>query len=147
MILMKFVAGSFIVYCGVLLCKWKFRLRREKFDRGRWWTDKVKSWKQFAYSLSFVAIAVQLVEESVPFGPKPTSELRSLFAFLSDTNAQNIINQALYLGSPTSFNTTRDDCKWKHGNERDICPDPDINVILYTSTDQGKNRGKLWVSV
>jgi hypothetical protein len=68
-------------------------------------------------------------------------------ALLADSNAQNIINQALYLGNPSVFNTTRDDCKWKHGNERDICPDPDINVILYTSSDQGKNRGKLWVSL
>ena len=65
---------------------------------------------------------------------------------LSDSNAQNIINQALYLGNPSVFNTTRDDCKWKYGNERDVCPDPDINVILYTGTTDGKNRGKLSVS-
>lgn len=64
----------------------------------------------------------------------------------SDSNAQNIINQALYLGSPSAFNSTKDDCKWKFGNERDICPDPDINVILYTSSN-GKNRGKLLVSL
>ncbi|XP_070506808.1 phospholipase A1-like [Chironomus tepperi] len=58
------------------------------------------------------------------------------------SNAQNIINQALYLGNPSVFNTTRDDCIWKHGNERDICPDPDIKVIMYTSFN-GKNHAKL----
>ncbi|CRL03996.1 CLUMA_CG017114, isoform A, partial [Clunio marinus] len=63
------------------------------------------------------------------------------------SNAQNIISQALFLGNPSAFNTTRDDCKWKYGNERDICPDPDINVILYTSVNGGKNRGKLWLDV
>jgi hypothetical protein len=66
------------------------------------------------------------------------------FSF-SDSNAQNVISQALYLGNPSVFNTTRDDCKWKHGNERDICPDPDILITLYTSV-KGKNRGKLLVS-
>lgn len=67
--------------------------------------------------------------------------------FTTDSSAQNIINQALYLGNPSVWNSTRDDCKWKFGNERDICPDPDINVILHTSTANGKNRGKLWVSL
>lgn len=66
---------------------------------------------------------------------------------LTDSNAQNIISQALYLGNPTAFNTTRDDCKWKYGNERDICPDPDINIIMYTRSGvNGKNRGRLLVS-
>lgn len=65
----------------------------------------------------------------------------------TDSNAQNIINQALYLGNPNLFNTTRDDCKWKFGNERDICPDPDINIIMYTTSGiNGKNRGRLVVS-
>lgn len=69
------------------------------------------------------------------------------FSCYSDSNAQNVINNALYLNAPNAFNSTKEDCKWKHGNERDICPDPDINVIMYTSSSDGKNRGKLQVSL
>lgn len=45
--------------------------------------------------------------------------------------AQGPIAQALFLGDQTLFNTTRDDCVWKRGNDRDHCPDPDITMILY----------------
>lgn len=41
--------------------------------------------------------------------------------------------QALFLNDPTQFNTTREDCIWKRGNERDQCPDEDITMILYTA--------------
>lgn len=54
---------------------------------------------------------------------------------LSDTNAQVAINNALYLGAPQVFNTTKDDCIWKRGAEKDECPDPNISIILYTSDD------------
>lgn len=63
-----------------------------------------------------------------------------------DSNAQKVINNALYLNAPNAFNSSKDDCKWKHANERDTCPDPDIAVIMYTSSSDGKNRGKLLVS-
>lgn len=72
-------------------------------------------------------------------------KFKTIKIFRIDSNAQNIINQALYLGNPSVFNTTRDDCVWKLGNERDICPDPDIKVIMYTSFN-GKNHAKLLVS-
>ncbi|XP_059617747.1 uncharacterized protein LOC132262483 [Phlebotomus argentipes] len=52
--------------------------------------------------------------------------------FLQDTSAQGIIAQALYLGDPNMYNNTMDSCIWKRGNDRDQCPDPDINMILYT---------------
>ncbi len=64
----------------------------------------------------------------------------------SDCNAQNFITNDLYFGIPEAFNTTSDDCKWKYGNERDSCPDPDINIIMYTGEVDGKNRGRLVVS-
>ena len=62
--------------------------------------------------------------------------------FTLDISAQHILTQALYLGNPSDYNTTKEDCIWKHGNDRDVCPDPNINIILYTS---GEKRGKLWV--
>ncbi|XP_041777422.1 phospholipase A1-like [Anopheles merus] len=47
--------------------------------------------------------------------------------------AQHLLAQALYLGDPDSFNTTREDCVWKRGNGQDVCPDEDISIYLYTS--------------
>ncbi|XP_055683716.1 phospholipase A1 member A-like isoform X2 [Lutzomyia longipalpis] len=57
--------------------------------------------------------------------------------FLEDTSAQGIIAQALFLGDPTMYNNTMENCIWKRGNDRDQCPDPDMNMILYT------NNGKI----
>lgn len=51
-----------------------------------------------------------------------------------DANGQGVIVSALFLGEPNLFNTTRDDCYWKRGNERDRCPDKDIRMILFTAT-------------
>uniref|UniRef100_A0A182TC75 Lipase domain-containing protein n=1 Tax=Anopheles maculatus TaxID=74869 RepID=A0A182TC75_9DIPT len=47
--------------------------------------------------------------------------------------AQHLLAQALYLGDPDSFNSTREDCVWKRGNGQDVCPDEDISIYLYTS--------------
>ncbi|XP_062552201.1 phospholipase A1 VesT1.02-like [Armigeres subalbatus] len=52
-------------------------------------------------------------------------------SFVIYAQAQHLLTQALYLGDPASFNTTKDDCIWKRGEE--YCPDPDIKTILYTS--------------
>lgn len=46
--------------------------------------------------------------------------------------AQGIVAQALFLGDQSMFNTTRDDCVWKRGYDRDHCPDPEITMTLYT---------------
>ncbi|XP_055381689.1 uncharacterized protein LOC129612195 [Condylostylus longicornis] len=52
---------------------------------------------------------------------------------------QGIIQQALYLGDTSNFNSTREDCVWKRGNDLyDKCPDPDINLYLYTSMNKSK---------
>ncbi|XP_055857650.1 phospholipase A1-like [Episyrphus balteatus] len=49
------------------------------------------------------------------------------------TNAQRVLLQSLYLGDASNFNTSREDCVWKRGNDLyDKCPDPDINLYLYT---------------
>jgi hypothetical protein len=61
----------------------------------------------------------------------------------ADSSAQRVITQALYLGNPDSFNSTREDCVWKHNNERDICPDPNISVILYTSNGVTKHKNEV----
>ncbi|XP_039442735.1 phospholipase A1 VesT1.02-like isoform X1 [Culex pipiens pallens] len=50
-----------------------------------------------------------------------------------DAQAQHLLAQALYLGDPNSYNTSKEDCVWKRGNGEDRCPDADIRTILYTS--------------
>lgn len=52
-----------------------------------------------------------------------------------DANGQGVFVSALFLGEPNLFNTTRDDCYWKRGNERDRCPDKDIRMILFTGNN------------
>ncbi|KAL5280433.1 hypothetical protein ACFFRR_004425 [Megaselia abdita] len=49
---------------------------------------------------------------------------------VSGQRAGGIIQQALFLGDSTNFNTTREDCIWKRF-DIDKCPDPDINIYLY----------------
>lgn len=57
-----------------------------------------------------------------------------------DTTEQRIIQQALYLGDMNNFNSTREDCVWKRGNELyDNCPDPDIKLLLYTQFNGTRN--------
>lgn len=190
MILVKFMVGTFVVYCGVLICKLLNSSERKKtcdmeqhkfvgcdslcftiFSLPLQIYKKSRKFKIWAYFCEIFVKSCCGVWNW--FGSKPDSckrffckpklittdklgkcsrsisEIFLTFSLspLSDSNAQNIINQALFLGNPSVFNTTRDDCKWKYGNERDTCPDPDINVILYTSSNNGKNRGKLRVSV
>ncbi|XP_055596648.1 phospholipase A1 member A-like [Uranotaenia lowii] len=53
--------------------------------------------------------------------------------FLIYAQAQHLLAQALYLGDPDTYNTTKEDCVWKRGHGADRCPDPDIRTILYTS--------------
>ena len=46
------------------------------------------------------------------------------------------------MGESASYNnnnnSTRQDCIWRRGNERDNCPDPDITIALYTSDKRRK---------
>ncbi|EDS39333.1 conserved hypothetical protein [Culex quinquefasciatus] len=53
--------------------------------------------------------------------------------FVIYAQAQHLLAQALYLGDPNSYNTSKEDCVWKRGNGEDRCPDADIRTILYTS--------------
>lgn len=46
-------------------------------------------------------------------------------------DAQGPVATALFLGDPALFNTTREDCVWKRGNDRDQCPDSDITMTLF----------------
>lgn len=58
--------------------------------------------------------------------------LMSGFLNLTVVASQGPVAQALFLGDQSLFNSTRDDCVWKRGNDRDHCPDDDISMILYT---------------
>lgn len=48
-------------------------------------------------------------------------------------SAQGLITNALFLGDKDSFNTSLADCVWKRTNDRASCPDPDVQIILYTN--------------
>ncbi|XP_055541428.1 phospholipase A1 member A-like isoform X1 [Wyeomyia smithii] len=50
-----------------------------------------------------------------------------------DVQAQHLLAQALYLGDPDAFNTTKEDCVWKREGADNLCPDPAIRIIMYTS--------------
>lgn len=67
-----------------------------------------------------------------------------LLLFTTVINAQGPVAAALFLGEPSLFNTTREDCIWKRGNDRDQCPDPDITMTLFPSK---KNHAKSKVLV
>lgn len=51
--------------------------------------------------------------------------------FVIAIDAQGPVATALFLGDPALFNTTREDCIWKRGNDRDQCPDPDVTMTLF----------------
>ncbi|XP_072744224.1 phospholipase A1 [Anoplolepis gracilipes] len=40
------------------------------------------------------------------------------------------IRDAIESGAAAEYN--KDDCVWRRGNDRDVCPDPDVHVYLYT---------------
>lgn len=41
------------------------------------------------------------------------------------------IRDAIESGAAAEYN--EDDCVWRRGNDRDVCPDPDVHVYLYTA--------------
>lgn len=64
-----------------------------------------------------------------------------VFCEVKCVRSQGIIQQALYLGDASTYNTTRDDCVWKRGLDiYDKCPDPDINLYLYSHINETKDR-------
>lgn len=40
------------------------------------------------------------------------------------------IRDAIESGAAAEYN--KDNCVWRRGNDRDVCPDPDVQVYLYT---------------
>lgn len=40
------------------------------------------------------------------------------------------IRDAIESGAAADYN--KENCVWRRGNDRDICPDPDVHVYLYT---------------
>lgn len=40
------------------------------------------------------------------------------------------IRDAIESGAAAEYN--KDDCVWRRGNDRDVCPDPDVHMYLYT---------------
>lgn len=59
-----------------------------------------------------------------------TKYVHYLFAY-AVIDAQGPVATALFLGEPGLFNSTREDCIWKRGNDRDQCPDSDITMTLF----------------
>lgn len=57
-----------------------------------------------------------------------------------DVSAQGLITQALFLGDPEGFNSSLADCVWKRTNERASCPDPAIEIILYTNSSRAPQK-------
>ncbi|XP_055308490.1 phospholipase A1 VesT1.02-like [Sitodiplosis mosellana] len=55
----------------------------------------------------------------------------TLVSTINLIDAQGPVATALFLGEPGLFNTTREDCVWKHVNDGDQCPDPDITMTLF----------------
>jgi len=47
-----------------------------------------------------------------------------------DTRLPGPIRDAIESGAAAAYN--KDDCVWRRGNDRDVCPDPDVHVYLYT---------------
>jgi len=47
-----------------------------------------------------------------------------------DTRLPGPIRDAIESGAAAAYN--KDDCVWRRGNDRDVCPDPDIHIYLYT---------------
>ncbi|XP_066593763.1 phospholipase A1 VesT1.02 [Prorops nasuta] len=70
--------------------------------------------------------------------------LRVLFSviiieFCSGTRpSRGPITDAINSGAAAEYN--KEDCIWRRGNDRDLCPDPDIKIYLYTP---GKDRREL----
>ncbi|XP_071566062.1 phospholipase A1 [Temnothorax nylanderi] len=47
-----------------------------------------------------------------------------------ETRREGPIRDAIESGAAAEYN--KDDCVWRRGNDRDVCPDPDVHVYLYT---------------
>ena len=46
------------------------------------------------------------------------------------TRPRGPIEDAIQSGAAANY--SREDCTWRRGNDRDLCPDPDIYIYLYT---------------
>lgn len=68
--------------------------------------------------------------------------------FVIAIDAQGPVATALFLGDPALFNTTREDCIWKRGNDRDQCPDPDVTMTLFPpKNNHAKSKVKSFFSL
>lgn len=47
-----------------------------------------------------------------------------------ETRREGPIRDAIESGAAAEYN--KDDCVWRRGNDRDVCPDPDVHMYLYT---------------
>jgi len=47
-----------------------------------------------------------------------------------ETRREGPIKDAIENGAAAEYN--KDDCIWRRGNDRDVCPDPDVHLYLYT---------------
>ncbi|XP_011873983.1 PREDICTED: phospholipase A1 [Vollenhovia emeryi] len=57
------------------------------------------------------------------------TQVRTHIIAWRETRREGPIRDAIESGAATESNK---DCIWKRGNDRDVCPDPDVHVYLYT---------------
>ncbi|XP_046737590.1 phospholipase A1 member A-like [Diprion similis] len=54
----------------------------------------------------------------------------AILQLIQETSAaRGPIREAIQNGQAAEYN--KDDCAWRRGNDRDLCPDPDVHVFLY----------------
>ena len=54
----------------------------------------------------------------------------AVILLLKGAESRGPIQDAIESGVAAAYN--KDDCTWRIGNDRDLCPDPDIHLYLYT---------------
>lgn len=54
--------------------------------------------------------------------------------------AKGPIQDAIDSGAANDYK--KEDCTWRRGDDKDLCPDPDIHIYLYTPGDDTRNETK-----
>lgn len=52
--------------------------------------------------------------------------------------ARGPIQDAIESGAADDYN--QENCTWRRGDEKDVCPDPDVRVFLYTEENEPRRE-------
>lgn len=102
--------------------------------------DRKWAWSSYSSTCArctSTATCLKVPPHSWPFFETPANPWPQPFA---DVSAQGLITQALFLGDPEGFNSSLADCVWKRTNDRASCPDPAIEIILYTNSSRAPQK-------